>query len=169
MSTCACCGNAGHEEDSGQSTVWSLGMVNDESQEFLGRPSCRTAQGYRFAALTRIRDTIEETVRYVLKDANEKVFLGYSNTRLKNPASTNKLLDTIAGCEGDTVPMEKKYSYGSGRRSRRELLGRLFCIKSLVIRRAEAEAEKDMTIRCGMVDDCYVEKFDVACWHRKGV
>ena len=114
-------------------------------------------------------------MRYVLKDANEKVFLGYSKTRLENPAITKKLLDTIAEaekdlkrCEGDTVPMEQKYSYGSGRRSRRELLGRLLCIKSLVIRRSEAKAEKDMTIRCGMVDDCYVEKFDVACWHRRG-
>ena len=104
------------------------------------------------------------------------MLLGCSNTRLENPASTKKLLDTIAGaekdlkrCEGHTFPIQQKYSYGSGRRSRRELLGRFFCIKSLVIRRVEAEAEKDMTIRCGMVDDCYVEKFDVAYWHRRGV
>ena len=120
-------------------------------------------------SLKRIRDTVEETVRYVLKNACEKVRLGNSNTRLENPATKKKLLDTIAGCEGDTDPMELKYSYGSGRRSRRELLGRLLCIKSFVIRRAEAEAEKDLTIRCGTVDDSYVEKFGVACWHRKGV
>ena len=137
MSTCVCCGNAGHEEHSGQWTVWSLGMVNDESQEFLGRSLCRTAQRYRFAVshenVTQLCKDNEETVRYVLKDACEKVLLGCSNTRLENPASTKKLLDTIAEaekdlkpCEGDTVPMEQKYSYGSGRRSRRELLGRLF-------------------------------------------
>ena len=73
MSTCVCCSNAGHEEHSGQWTVWSLGMVNDESQEFLGRPSCRTAQGSRFAVshenVTQLYKDNEETVRYVLKDA----------------------------------------------------------------------------------------------------
>ena len=30
------------------------------------------------------------------------------------------------------------------------------------------ELSKDMTICSSMVDDCYVEKFDVACWHPRG-
>ena len=80
-------------------------MVNDESQEFLGRSLCRTAQGYRFAVshenVTQLCKDNEETVRYVLKDAYEKVLLGCSNTRLENPASTKKLLDTIAEAEKD--------------------------------------------------------------------
>ena len=37
-----------------------------------------------------------------------------------------------------------------------------------VIRRAEAETKVDTTMRCVMVDR-YVENFDVACWHPRGV
>ena len=59
----------------------------------------------------------------------------------------------------------------SGQRRHRQLLGRLLWLKRSDIdslRRADAESKNDITMRCGMVDDCYAQYFGVACWHPRG-
>ena len=60
---------------------------------------------------------------------------------------------------------------GSGQRDR-QLLSRLLWLDHSnleAIRRADAESEKDMTMRWGMADDCYAKDFGVACWHPREV